>query len=620
MEIGSAYGRLWSIQQLCPFADAGLNALGLLGAAGAVDSRPILSDGDFYIRLPLCLLTFFYPTRTALLLAHVVNLVAFCAWTPFVWDHQYWGAATEATFVLLSMRSESDFVGAARAQTASLYLVAAFWKLTTSFLDYRTSCATVLVAEALVTLPKLLQAVASSAAETIFVAAPALTLVMEFAVGPLLVMSPRLGVLLGLSFHLVVATLPLNYACGFSVNCIVRYGVFMPHHVAAALREAASLRTWTAVHAAAIGIAVIGCRHLHGGIDTHFVACVWLAVVYVRSMRMTLGRERQGGGDAGSIWQQAWDMIDNAWVFCSRHIIVVSKDAMLSQDQRRRLKEIEAEEKAALQQVKAGFRARRVAMGASAPTWLVAAVTGLTLLWGVAPAVLGLQNMSALTMYGNVKHWGGSNHLLVPTGLLHRADGAAGGLGSRLSLALGNDTLVRVESTDSRLLASLSPADSTDQLPPRARRLMRAAGASGRYFGAYYSRMYHGEGRGVWPIGGNNESPAPYALTAYELSRLLAMAREHGEPFSVRLTLLPFRASAPSSPAQWRDFDGRQVIFSEEPGANRRSCATVDGSPCNAAEQTLADAPAPPRWLRRLLMQYPVPLLPDSEGEIHCSA
>jgi hypothetical protein len=372
---------------------------------------------------------------------------------------------------------------------------------------------------------------------------------------------------------------------------------------------------------------------------------VWLAVVYVRSMLMTLGRERQGGGDAGSTWQQAWDMIDSAWVFCSRHIIVVSKDAMLSQDQRRRLKEIEAEEKAALQQetalpstllpptgptphtpppasrqVKAGFSARRVAMGASAPTWLVAAVTGLTLLWGVAPAVLGLQNMSALTMYGNVKHWGGSNHLLVPTGLLHRADGAAGGLGSRLSLALGNDTLVRVESTDSRLLASLSPADSTDQLPPRARRLMRAAGASGRYFGAYYSRMYHGEGRGVWPIGGNNESPAPYALTAYELSRLLAMAREHGEPFSVRLTLLPFRASAPSSPAQWRDFDGRQVIFSEEPGANRRSCATVDGSPCNAAEQTLADAPAPPRWLRRLLMQYPVPLLPDSEGEIHCSA
>ena len=161
MEIGSAYGRLWSIQQLCPFADAGLNALGLLGAAGAVDARPILSNGDFYVRLPLCLLTLFYPTRNALLLAHVVNLAAFCAWTPFVWDHQYWGAATEATFVLLSMRSESDFVGAARAQTASLYLVAAFWKLTTSFLDYRTSCATVLVAEALT--PVLLAALRSAA-------------------------------------------------------------------------------------------------------------------------------------------------------------------------------------------------------------------------------------------------------------------------------------------------------------------------------------------------------------------------------------------------------------------------------------------------------------------------
>ena len=102
-----------------------------------------------------------HPPRYDAFGMSIVEAAAFGAWTPFVWAHQCGGAATEATFVLLSTRSESDFVGAARAQTASLYLVAAFWKLTTSFLDYRTSCATVLVAEVLT--PVLLAALRSAA-------------------------------------------------------------------------------------------------------------------------------------------------------------------------------------------------------------------------------------------------------------------------------------------------------------------------------------------------------------------------------------------------------------------------------------------------------------------------
>ena len=36
--------------------------------------------------------------------------------------------------------------------------------------------------------------------------------------------------------------------------------------------------------------------------------------------------------------------------------------------------------------------------------------------------MLGLQQMSGLTMYANLKHWGGSNHLLLPTNLLAETD------------------------------------------------------------------------------------------------------------------------------------------------------------------------------------------------------
>jgi predicted amidohydrolase len=150
----ATYGRLWSCHQLAPFADKALRAAGLLGSAGPVDSRPLgslaaltalssdlgdyptalLALGDWAVRLPLALLSLGVPSPRVLLLAHAANVALFVAWMPQVWDHMCWAAVIEITFIACALtgRVEATFLPAARAQMTVLYLVAAFWKLTTS--------------------------------------------------------------------------------------------------------------------------------------------------------------------------------------------------------------------------------------------------------------------------------------------------------------------------------------------------------------------------------------------------------------------------------------------------------------------------------------------------------
>ena len=71
-----------------------------------------------------------------------------------------------------------------RTMHLSLYFCAAFWKLTTSFLDYRTSCATILFAELTATiLPDSLLPLPNAVAEIVLRMAPALTVAVEFAIG-----------------------------------------------------------------------------------------------------------------------------------------------------------------------------------------------------------------------------------------------------------------------------------------------------------------------------------------------------------------------------------------------------------------------------------------------------
>ena len=127
---------------------------------------------------------------------------------------------------MLCGNAERVFLPAARAQTACFYLVAAFWKLTTSFFDYKTSCASILFAELAATLvPDSLLPAGGAAAEIVLRAAPALTAILEGAIGPLLVLMPPLGILFGLAFHLMINVLPLNCTC---TSCVILTALVWP--------------------------------------------------------------------------------------------------------------------------------------------------------------------------------------------------------------------------------------------------------------------------------------------------------------------------------------------------------------------------------------------------------
>ena len=75
------------------------------------------------------------------------------------------------------------------------------------------------------------------------------------------------------------------------------------------------------------------------------------------------------------------------------------------------------------------------------------------------------------------------------------------------------------------------------------------------------------------------------------------------------------------------------MTLDEEPSAGRQSCTVADdswylamvgGGECSDDERAFAFAPPPPRWLRKVLMTYPVPLFAeaptDPGDEIHCTA
>ena len=80
----SEYGRVWALHQLVPYVDT------LLGIAGAIDNRMIGQPYDWWLRLPLALLSLALPNECVLLLAHQVNIATWFERIPAVWDYMVW--------------------------------------------------------------------------------------------------------------------------------------------------------------------------------------------------------------------------------------------------------------------------------------------------------------------------------------------------------------------------------------------------------------------------------------------------------------------------------------------------------------------------------------------------
>lgn len=645
------YGRAWSVHQLVPFADK------LLGIAGAMDNRMVGQPYDWYLRLPLCALTLVFPTPWLLLVAHVVNIVTWFERMPAVWDYMCWCALTEATFVAAALlgggaaRVAGRFLPAVRAQLVVLYFSAAFWKLTTSWFDTHYSCAAVLMAELLAGLepffPFLTQPPASSA---LLLTAPAVVAGLEFAVPSLLLLRPRWGVLLALTFHQTINLMPTTYAGGFSISMGARMVVFVPGCTAAV---GAWLRGAAAPGAARpkappaspllplflpIGLVAVATGFMvaiHTQLDSAGAAFLGFATLYFVALTLPPAPPTADAPDAAGFPPAAPLALPKALV----------ATALLTYG--------------SVASVAAGVALlfwcaprhstpRGGAKSGSPPLprrWtalaVLASLSGFA--YGFLLPVGGVMMMASSTMYGNVKNYGGGNHLLVPTGLLldhYDAHGATAvvappawlpplppAAAAWLADGFGGG-LVRVDATNSSVLRSLFK-ETTDQLPPTSHALLAQINASGRYYEFYAARNYFEREHDLQAtaihmgVAIAQDDVPPYVVPAYELRRSLALARAREQRFSVTYTRLP---AALRTPTEWRGFDGPQVTLHDGRdggGAHGAACAVAGAggggatTPCDASEPALL--PPPPYLLTKLLHPYPTPLLDGAGDGTHCS-
>eukprot|EP00747_Dinoflagellata_sp_TGD_P077232 gnl/TRDRNA2_/TRDRNA2_159498_c1_seq1.p1 gnl/TRDRNA2_/TRDRNA2_159498_c1~~gnl/TRDRNA2_/TRDRNA2_159498_c1_seq1.p1 ORF type:complete len:489 (-),score=58.25 gnl/TRDRNA2_/TRDRNA2_159498_c1_seq1:526-1908(-) len=446
------------------------------------------------------------------------------------------------------------FLSAARVQTIISYFCAAFWKLNTSFLDSRYSCGTILVAELLSIVPGPLFTPNSPLADAILRAAPMLTVTGEFAIPLLLVCCPHAGVLLGLAFHLTILMLPVNAAGGFSIMCATSYFFFLPRGMVLTWEMISSSLANAGVFGAATAIAFAGLR---GTADAFFAFYLIVLILCVCA-----------------IWLERRRAISTA--------------------------EIAAE----------SFSGCKLQL----------LVAFSTILHGLLGPVFGLQQMGSLTMYGNMQHWSGSNHLLAPTSLLQEMfadEPAESALGSAFA-----GGIVRVDASDLPAVLLRTPADAANLQPERVHDLLRGVGNQVIFYVPYYARMAandffddvdNASSAGGADSGTMDWRQQPFVVPAFELRRLLRLARDRGEPFMLRYTALPREKR---TPGQWVQHKGPQVLVQEDPHKGLKSC-TVDGvAPC--ASEEVAMLPPPPRWLASLLLQYPAPLVSGNHTELHC--
>lgn len=117
----------------------------------------------------------------------------------------------------------------ARCQMLLFYYATVFFKFTRSFMSSKVSCAPIFTLSLLDCLWPAHVPPPTSLIKLMAATAPALTILIEFAIPTLLASNPFCGVFLGLFFHLLIAlTPPPNNAGGFSVSIAVRYAFFIP--------------------------------------------------------------------------------------------------------------------------------------------------------------------------------------------------------------------------------------------------------------------------------------------------------------------------------------------------------------------------------------------------------
>lgn len=531
---------------------------------------------------------------------------------PNAWESLYWCAQTDAALLLsllTQMKRSStlsifpdqradavhDALKVMRWQISGWYLSAAFFKLNTSFMNHRYSCASPYVAQLLAAyLPRTLATPAELAPLVTF--APAMVLVGEIVLSVALVSSAAgrggrfmaaLGVSLACLLHFMIAiTPPPNNIGAFSVIMVARLPAFVPlDGLTSALSFPRSMSEATGVAmtvlAAAIATEAAARATAAGGAGSaastgdsgqmsimFFAGLDWSVPVFVAMAGAVLGglvKANAGQRPPAATSGQQRKGPSLATHFSHGPSSAARPDGYTSHAYGKRV----------------------------APTLILAAW-----LHGFVGPILGVQDLGSSNMYGNLRLVaGGSNHYVLPMNLL------------RLS-----GPIVRIESCTSRTLNALYPGEISSVIGDRATAILQHSNHSGRQFNFAMGRVL-----GSWALPTPSKGVAftRYTVPALEVRRMLGEARAAGDSFELVYTLL----DGHSGDETWRASSKgtRRVRIAEDPTKGSARCTVLSegGAPCLPSDLPLLPS-ALTWWERGLGVFNPNPIVPGMADEMHC--
>lgn len=377
-----------------------------------------------------------YPSRSNIALALVLRLYDTWSHIPVVFDMYYWCLQTDAGLLFLLLLAPASASRASlatwwarmvRVQLGLFYGAAAYWKLNTSFMTPRVSCAPMFF---LTLLPTLGFTPSPGAAYFISQAAPAATILGEASIAFFMLNpSPKLvrfGIVLALVLHLGIAmTPPPNNATPFSVVCIIRLLVTESEGLAAAVEELYTFHAPAAKLTA--GMAVVS-------------ASVFTGAAYARVLSHPPG-----------LLPLEPDLFIAAYALL---MVVCARALML---------------------------APLGTSGAAEPLAprLRACLVAVAFMYSFGLPSLGLMDQGSCNMYSNLLLHGKGNHLISLTDLLPKT----------IPAMADAFATVRVETTTSAWINSIYPSEITTMMSPLERQLLRDVGHQERMFNSMKTRI-----------------------------------------------------------------------------------------------------------------------------------
>lgn len=404
----------------------------------------------------------------------------------------------------------------------------------------------------------------------------------DFAHAGLLSPSKRgrqLGVLLSAVLHFAIAITPHpNSVPTFGVVCMVRLFFVMPVAWAAALREA-----FTAPASATEAVGRIGAAALIAG-SAVFTSTPGLVVDYaiVTQFALVLIGCRAIALDANAVVPE---------------MVMVGAEAAVPPPA--------TESKSALGGAVSERGRAFLRLGGGALLFV-------TFSYSFLSQPLGLMDMGAASPFASIRMHGGSNHLVMPTGLLQQWTAT-----NKHDLLRGG--VVRVTACDSAYLNALYPASCTDELLPRIKAILAAGGHLAQQWNPTARRalglvlrmnfMYR------WDAS-NGDAFVAYTLPALELRRALAEVRARNESFSIEYEHLPGLVGDET----WRQSAVASQVRFETDGSAWSKCRSREAGSLfwgACAEEELALLPAPTGLMMKWMLFFAYPIVPGLE-ELPC--